>query len=623
MDDKKSIQSNVDDSYTQQRIPLLDFSEDINLQDRRGETQLHKELKAGIFRAKKSKYAFETTKLLLANGADMNICGREGTSPLQEALLSGIPEAVEAFIPEEDQLLNCTNAKSIIRCRYLIKYFLDQGKYLNVSHSNYSTLLHFSALNGDKESFNEILESSEANLNAFNAKGLTLLHVATLHEMNDMIESLISHKADSNLQIQLDQAHQNLTERIGGFTPLHLAISKGFFDIVETLVKNGANVNASSPYGPPLHVACETFYFPAVNKVHRVKNARIARFLVQNGAQIEAINGEKKTPLQRACDNKFEEMVEVLLQEGASFKMKFHQRRSALHYVVGINNSRIMKLFLDQGLDPNVKDFREETPLIYGSKSSAKGISIDIIELLVEYGADIDAGDLNGVTALHIAAGFYNLKIVKYLLKLGANVNIRTKNDLTPLDRILIKFRGCKITRKNTAFKTLECLCAYTALSVHMGEKNVNFNMIKGQSAVDEFYQQCEEQIDLLKRDMICTNSSISYFDLLNVQVEKLVLFLRNEDLMEALIAKKYWDIPIYGDLLKDRIKKGKMRKNLIESNTVLLKQITKRQLPYFVNDMIFNCLSLKDLQNFDQAFRANRTKCKENLPNSQKQVNF
>lgn len=609
--DKKIIESNVDDSYTQQRLPLLDFGKDINVQDRRGDTQLHKELKAGIFRAKKSKYAFEITKLLLEHGADMNICGREGTTPLQEALLSGIPEAVEAFIPKEDQLLNCSNSKNIIRCRYLIKFFLDQEKHLDVSHSNYSTLLHFAALNGDNESINEIFENgdSEANLNAFNSKGMTLLHVAALYEMEGMIEPLIKHGADSNLQIQLDQAHQNLTDKIGGFTPLHLAISKGYLNIVESLVKNGANVNASSPYGSPLHIVCESFYFPSINKSIRVKNAKIAKFLVKNGAQMEALNAEKKTPLQKACDNKFEEIVEVLLQEGASLKMKFHQRRSALHYVVGINNSRIMKLFLDQGLDPNVKDFREETPLIYGSKSSAKGLSLDVIELLVEYGADIDAGDVNGVTALHIAAGFYNLKIVKYLLKLGANVNICTKNELTPLDRILIKFRGCKITRKNTAFKTLECLCAHTALSVNMGVKNVNFNMIKGQSVVDEFYQQCEQQIDLLKQDKVCSSSSISYFDLLNVQIEKLILFLRNEDLMEALISKKYWDIPIYGDLLKDRIKKGKMRKDLIAGNTILLKQITKRQLPYFVNDMIFNCLSLKDLRNFEEAFREGSSK--------------
>ncbi|XP_051167873.1 putative ankyrin repeat protein RF_0381 [Leptopilina boulardi] len=605
MDNKKIIKSKVDDTYTQQRIPLLDFGEGINLQDRRGETQLHKELKAGIFRiGKKTKYAFETTKLLLEHGADMNICGREGTTPLQEALLSGISEAVETFIPKEDQLLNCKNCKNIIRCRYLIKFFLDQDKHLNVNHSNYSTLLHFAALNGDNESFNEILQNSNANLNAFNAKGMTLLHITTLHEMNDMIELLIKHGADSNLQIQLDQAHQNLTNRIGGFTSLHLAVSKGYLKIVETLVKNGANVNATSPYGNPIHIACDTFYFPSINKLQRVRNAKIAEILIENNAKIEAQDAAKKTPLQRACDNKYEEMVEVLLKVGASFKMKFHQRRSALHYIVGINNTRIMKLFLDQGLDPNVKDFREETPLIYGSKSSAKGISLDIIELLIEYGADIDAGDINGVTALHIAAGFYNLKVVKYLLKLGANVNIRTKNDLTPLDRILIKFRGCKITRKNTAFKTLECLCAYTALSIHMGEKNLNFNMIKGQMAVDEFYQQCEQQIDLMKKEQICSNSTISYFDLLNVNVEKLILFLRNNDLMDALIAKKYWDIPIYGDLLKDRVKKGKLRKDLIESNTLILKQITKRQLPYFVNDMIFNCLSLKDLRNFNQAFR-------------------
>ncbi|XP_033219899.1 putative ankyrin repeat protein RF_0381 [Belonocnema kinseyi] len=598
----KKSQSESHDSYTRQRLSLLDFGVNINIQDRRGQTQLHKELSAAIFRSGKSKHAFKTTQLLIEHGADINICSKDGTSPLQEAFLSGNLDAVEAFLPEEDRLLKSNQVDSIKRCRYLIKFFLDQGKDLNIVNSNYSTLLHFAAWHGDNEGFDLILNNSKFNLNAFNSKGTTLLHVVTIHGTCEMIKSLIDHGADSNLRIQIDQGQQNSIDKITGFTPLHLAVSKGKFEIVETLVKKGADVNATSPHGSPLHVACDTFYSSKSNdKSHHVHKTKIVKFLIQQGANIHALNSTKKTPLLTAVDNKYEKMVEVLLQEGANFQMKFHQKRNTLHYIVGINHLGIMKLFLDKGLDPNVRDCRNETPLIYGAKSSAKGISMDVAELLVEYGADIDAADNNGNTALHVASGLNDVEVIKRLLKLKANVNARTKNELTALDRVLIKYRGSKINRKITA---VECLCAHTALSISKGAKDVSMNMIETQPLVHEYYKKCEKELDLMQKERICGSSSICYFDLLKVDAQKLTLFVRNEDVMDVIASGEYKEkFPVYASLLKDCVEEGKTRRDLIERDSLLLKKLIKRQLPYFVNDMIFNSLSLKDLKNFEKAF--------------------
>ena len=624
MDIMKKSQSDSHDSYTRQRLPLLDFGININAQDRRGQTQLHKELSAAIFRSGKSKHAFKITQLLIEHGADINICSKDGTSPLQEAFLSGNLDAVEAFLSEEDRLLKSSQVDNMKRCRYLIKFFLDQGKDLNISNSNYSTLLHFAAWHGDNEGFNLILKNSNFNLNAFNSKGTTLLHVVTNHGTCEMIESLIDHGADSNLRIQVDQGQQNSIDKITGFTPLHLAVSKGKFEIVEVLVRKGADVNATSPNGSPLHVACDTFYSSkSSDKSHHVHKTKIVKFLIQHGANIHAINSTKKTPLLTAVDNKYEKMVEVLLQEGANFKMKFHQKRSTLHYIVGTNHVGIMKLFLDKGLDPNVRDCRNETPLIYGAKSCANGISMDVAALFVEYGADIDAADSNGNTALHVASGLADVEAIKRLLKLKANVNARTKNDLTSLDRVLLKHRGFNINRKAAVFKTVECLCAHTALSVSKGAKDVCMNMIESQPVVHEFYKKCEEEIKLMQKEKVCVSSSICYFDLLKVDDQKLTWLVRNEDVMGVIASGEYKaKFPVYASLLKDCVEEGKTKRDLIERDSLLLKKLIKRQLPYFINDMIFNSLSLKDLKNFEKAFYVQYLKFTVNTMNLRIQPN-
>ena len=596
--------SDFDDSYTRQRLPSLDFGKNINVQDRRGQTQLHKELNAGIFRFGKSKYAFQTTRILIEKGADINICSKDGTSPLQEAILSGILDAVESFLPEEDKLLKSEEVNDLIRCRYLIKFFLDERKDINISNSNYSTLLHFAAKHSYNEGFEFILKNSSYDLNAFNPKGTTLLHIVTLHGTCEMIKALINYGAKPNIQIKLDPAHQNLVDKIQGFTPLHLAISKGKFKFVEMLVNNGADVNAPSPYGSPLHIACDSFYNSKLNDKSHSCSAKIIKFLLEHGANTEALNSNKKTPLQIACDNKYEKIVEVLLEGGANFKMKFHQKRSTLHYIVGVNHPGIMKLFLDKGLDPNVRDCRGETPLTYGAKSCAKGISMDVVELLVQYGADIDAADVNGITALHIASSLFDHGVVKRLLRLKANINARTKNELTALDRILIKCRGHDITHKLTAFKTLEHLCTYRALSIAKGAKDLNLYLIESLPRLHEFYEKCLKEIDLMKKEWICSSSSVSYFDLLKVDEQKMAIFTRNKILMETLASGQYKEkFPTYASLLRDSIEEGKTRRDMIEKNAFLLEKHIKKNLPYFVMDMICMCLSLKDLKNFEQAF--------------------
>ena len=91
-------------------------------------------------------------------------------------------------------------------------------------------------------------------------------------------------------------------------------------------------------------------------------------------------------------------------------------------------------LLRHKGADPHVQGFEKTIPL----HSAAIYEKLEVAQKLIEYGADIDARDVNGRTPLYWASSGHHFKddsVVQLLLERGADVNARAKNDSTPLHR--------------------------------------------------------------------------------------------------------------------------------------------------------------------------------------------
>jgi ankyrin repeat protein len=65
---------------------------------------------------------------------------------------------------------------------------------------------------------------------------------------------------------------------------------------------------------------------------------------------------------------------------------------------------------------------------------AVKGKNLDIIEFLIDAGADINRADGKGDTPLHYAAMSNDAEVVKALLKGGADASYKNDQDATPLD---------------------------------------------------------------------------------------------------------------------------------------------------------------------------------------------
>ena len=83
----------------------------------------------------------------------------------------------------------------------------------------------------------------------------------------------------------------------------------------------------------------------------------------------------------------------------------------------------------------NAKDIQGWTPL----HEAAEAGRTDIVQLLLDAGADVEASDKYGRTPLHTACEFGNTTTVQLLLEQGADPNARNKWDRTPLDLTLLK----------------------------------------------------------------------------------------------------------------------------------------------------------------------------------------
>ena len=94
-------------------------------------------------------------------------------------------------------------------------------------------------------------------------------------------------------------------------------------------------------------------------------------------------------------------------------------------------NFEKVKLLIEKGADIDAKDNDGVTALMYVSRAG----DLEIAKYLVENGTDINAKDSDwGYTALIYAAEHGNLEIVKYLVEKGANVNIKDNHGRTALD---------------------------------------------------------------------------------------------------------------------------------------------------------------------------------------------
>jgi ankyrin repeat protein len=200
--------------------------------------------------------------------------------------------------------------------------------------------------------------------------------------------------------------------------PLHWACRYGRVSFVQVLVEqHGANVNIQDALGrTALYIA--TYY----------GQCDLVQLLLDHDADLNIMDQSGESPLAIACNFGLLQIVQKLLDHGAAVNTKDQTGHTPLFRAIcSKNNADVMvEGLLDHGAHVNdVHNSSGETPL-------HRATTQEVIELLLNRGAHLNAQDHCGTTPLLQAVQHENVPVAKLLLDHGANLNIADNKGVTP-----------------------------------------------------------------------------------------------------------------------------------------------------------------------------------------------
>jgi ankyrin repeat protein len=306
---------------------------------------------------------------------------------------------------------------------------IDRGAKVDAKDRKGQTALMWAAADGHSEVVQALLQAG-ADPRARLKSGFTPLLFAAREGRAEAVEVLLKAGADVADAITAD--HRGRGAPKNGTGALLLAVENGHFELALRLVKAGADPNDQRSGHAPLHA------LTWVRKPHRgdgedgqpppqgsgrVTSLEFARELVQRGA-------DPKLRLAKGSSG-----AGVVSSEGAT-PVLLAARRDDLPYV---------KLLVELGADPLVPNQEGCTPLMAAAglgtlapteEAGTEEEALDTVKYLLAAGADVNAVDRNGETAMHGAAYKSFPKVVRLLAASGAKIDVwnrKNKHGWTPL----------------------------------------------------------------------------------------------------------------------------------------------------------------------------------------------
>ncbi|PSN32604.1 hypothetical protein C0J52_26221 [Blattella germanica] len=386
-------------------IKLLKYGANPNANNDYGDTPMH-------YAAEKN--LMKVVDCLLELKCDIDRTNKNGKTPLLGAVARGNEEIAIKLLKhganpnakdeDDNPVMHYAterNLKKVVECLLELKCDID------CTNKNGETRLLEAVERGNEEIAIKLLKHG-ANPNAKNDYGNTPMHYAAQRNLKKVVECLLERKCD------IDCTNKN------GETPQLQAVERRNEEIAIKLLKHGANPNAKdeddNSQGANPNAKDEDD-----NSVMHYATERnlkkVVECLLELKCDIDCTNKNGETRLLEAVERGYEEIAIKLLKHGANPNAKNDYGNTPMHYAAERNLKKV------HGANPNAKDEDDNSVMHYAAEENL----VKVVECLLELKCDIDCANKNGETPLLQAVERGNEEITIKLLKHGANPN--AKND--------------------------------------------------------------------------------------------------------------------------------------------------------------------------------------------------
>jgi uncharacterized protein len=374
----------------------------------------------------------EIAQLLVRAGANVKAANRYGVTPLSLACTNGNAAMVELLLKSgadanaalpggETPLMTAVRSGNLAA----VKALINNGANVEAKDDRRGqTALMWAAAEGHANVVQALIDA-DADFKLRVPSGFSPLMFAVRDGHTDVVRALLKAGADANETIPVEGRRRGYGGRLppAGATPLLLAVINAHFDLASLLLDAGANPNADLPGYSVLH-AMTAVRKPGV--------------------------GDNDPPPDGSGNMTSIELVKKLAAKGANLNARMTKKAN-------LNNTRLneigatpfmlaaltadaelLKTLASLGADTSLRNVENSTPLMAaaglatrspGEDAGTEPEVLEAIQVLLDLGADVNAVDNNGETAMHSAA-YKNLpQVVRFLATHGAKIDIWNTND--------------------------------------------------------------------------------------------------------------------------------------------------------------------------------------------------
>ncbi|CAG8575033.1 13340_t:CDS:2, partial [Racocetra fulgida] len=263
----------------------------------------------------------------------------------------------------------------------------------------------------------------------------------------EIVKTLIKHGANVNASVdpfcntilklatwnQYIEVVKTLIEHganIYDYSILFWAAINGRTEIVKTLIKREINVNViiTNQGDTTLHMAA---YYGQIE---------VVKTLIEHRANVNAVDSFGNSILYLATIKRHIEVCKILIKYGANFNATD-------------KNGQAIKSLLKKHKDKvNIADTNGKTALHWAAEYG----HTTVVEILIKYKAEINCIDANGKTALHAAAENGHTTVIEILIKYKTEANFADKNSKTALLLAAAKVNAVDINGKTALYLATE-----------------------------------------------------------------------------------------------------------------------------------------------------------------------